>query len=270
LDAAEKKGGVCGYDPEVVTCLLSDQGWVCWEVFHRDLLFTRVDFVEPEAFRFLKVPAVSGTFVSTGNLQDITSMGVQLTPIEVVSSHNTSTKIVFERNHPEMQHLRQVNQDILNNTLLFPNNLDNAMLITTGNLEDITLNSTAMTGLRVHGDVHIQRMLKFGDNSVNNGILLAPQLPSAVYTTPHSGRPSSYAQPGQLSFRVHDSQTVLEFEPPQDGKKLSTITIPARSGTILTTGNLEAVTAQSGSMHSWRQLGSTCLPKHGDDAISWA
>jgi hypothetical protein len=250
LDAAEKKGGVCGYDPEVVTCLLSDQGWVCWEVFHRDLLFTRVDFVEPEAFRFLKVPAVSGTFVSTGNLQDITSMGVQLTPIEVVSSHNTSTKIVFERNHPEMQHLRQVNQDILNNTLLFPNNLDNAMLITTGNLEDITLNSTAMTGLRVHGDVHIQRMLKFGDNSVNNGILLAPQLPSAVYTTPHSGRPSSYAQPGQLSFRVHDSQTVLEFEPPQDGKKFSTITIPARSGTILTTGNLEAVTAQSGSMHS--------------------
>ena len=246
----DKEGGECGYDPEIVTCLLADQGWVCWDVFDRNQLATRVDFVEPQAYRFLRVPAVSGTFVSTGNLQDITSLGVQMTPLQALSSHNTSTKIVFERNRPEVQNLRQVNQEVLNNTLLVPNNVDEAILITTGNLEDITLNSTAMTGLSVQGDVHIQQLLKFGDDSSRSGILLAPKLPSAWYTTPHSGRPSSYAQPGQLSFLVHDSQTVLEFETAQDGKKLSTIKMPASSGSIVTTGNLEAVTAQSGSMHS--------------------
>ena len=124
------------------------------------------------------------------------------------------------------------------------------MLITSGNLEDITLNSGAMTGLRVEHDVHIQRLLKFGDNSSRSGFLLNPVVASEQYTTPHSSRPASYARPGQLSFQVHDSLTVLEFEPAKDGSRLSTISIPASSGSVVTTGNLEAITAQSGAMSS--------------------
>ena len=239
--------GECGYHEEIVTCLESDRGWLCWNVVERDNLAIRIDFAEPTGLRNLHIPAVSGDFVTTGNLQQVTSLGVQVAPIVALSSHNTSTSIRFERGHPT---LVQANQNVLNNTLIIPNNLEQAMLLTTGNLEDITLDSSAMTGLTVENDVYIRRLLKFGDNSSNSGILLQPVFASDQYTKPHSGRPSSSARPGHLSFQVHDSQTVLEFEPTEAGSKLSEITVPSCSGTIVTTGNLEIVTAQSGSMHS--------------------
>jgi len=72
------QGSACGYDAEIVTCLLSDLGWMCWNVVDRDMLATRIDFVNPQNYRFLKMPAVSGTVISTGNLGDVTSLGVQV------------------------------------------------------------------------------------------------------------------------------------------------------------------------------------------------
>lgn len=73
-----KQGSACGYDPEVVTCLLSDHGWMCWNVVERGMLATRVDFVHPQSYRVLELPAVSGTVISTGNLEDVTSLGIQV------------------------------------------------------------------------------------------------------------------------------------------------------------------------------------------------
>ena len=72
------QASTCGYDPEIVTCLLSDHGWMCWNVVERGMLTTRVDFVSPQSYRFLEMPAVSGTVISTGNLEDVTSLGVQV------------------------------------------------------------------------------------------------------------------------------------------------------------------------------------------------
>ena len=239
--------GVCGYDEDIVTCLESDQGWQCWNVIDRPDLVTRIDFEEPNAYRRLKMPAASGTLVSSGNLHDITSIGIQDSPLIALSSHNTSTTLQFERDHPT---LAQKDKDIINNTLVLPNNLNEAMLLTTGNLEDVRLDSGAMTGLSIENDVYIRGSLKFDDNNLNSGLLLSPSIPSKTYTQPHSGRPASFAHPGQLSFQVHDSLTYLEFEPAQGGVQLTNITIPACSGSIVTTGNLEAITAQSGSMTS--------------------
>jgi hypothetical protein len=79
-------GGSCGYDPDIVICMLSDQGWLCWDVAARGNLAIKVDFIDPSSYRFLKIPAASGTMVSQGNLQEITSLGVQVfsisSPIE--------------------------------------------------------------------------------------------------------------------------------------------------------------------------------------------
>jgi hypothetical protein len=72
------ESGPCGYDESVVTCMESDQGWLCWNVIDRNPIATRIDFVEPTRYRRLGVPAVSGTFLSTGNLDDITSLGIQV------------------------------------------------------------------------------------------------------------------------------------------------------------------------------------------------
>ncbi len=54
-----------------------------------------VSFADPTAHRKVTMRDVNGTLVSTGNLRDITSMGVLVSPILAANSPNTATRIKF-------------------------------------------------------------------------------------------------------------------------------------------------------------------------------
>ena len=76
--APNNAAGMCGYDPEIVTCLEWDQGWICWDVYSRNKSAIRLDFVNPQKYRDLNTPAVSGKFITSGNLHEVTSLGYQV------------------------------------------------------------------------------------------------------------------------------------------------------------------------------------------------
>jgi hypothetical protein len=56
---------------------------------------TGVTFADPQAHRKLSIPDASGSLVSTGNLQDITAMGVLVSPILAANSPSHVTRIKF-------------------------------------------------------------------------------------------------------------------------------------------------------------------------------
>ena len=232
-------GSPCGTDEEKIMCLEGDLDWYCWDISIRGNLTTTVDFKEPESYRILSMPAASGTVVSTDNLQDLTSLGVQQQALVAQSGPETQTTIEFESA-----------SDATNNTLLIPNAAD-GILLSTGNLEDVTVDSGYMTGLRVSGNVHVRGSLRFDGSPMFSGLMQSPtEEPSDEYIRPHSGLKSSAGRPAHVRFRVSESTTVLEFEPAAVGVDNHHLTVRPVSGTMISTGNLEAVTAQSGSMTS--------------------
>ena len=268
-------GGACVDDP-AMSCYEHDFGMKCFDLTSRPNFTTTVNFTEPTAQRQLLVPDASGTFISTGNLEDITSVGVLTSSIVSQSTNTTTTTLQFERCQaasPAACGMRQVSSVLQNNTLLVPSAAD-GILLTTGNLEDVTLDSGSMSGLSVATDVQINGLLQFGEASTA-GIRLPPRLGSQHYSTPsgnqHPGNvnlPGSGRGPGQLSFLLErDGQAgttrVFEFEPrdatSSDSARESFLTVPARNGTAISTGNLESVTKESGSMTSLSVGGSSYL-----------
>jgi len=101
----------------------------------------------------------SGTVISTGNLEDITFMGVLDRPIVGKSTNLTTTKLVFDPSDLDSpSFIRQqldAEESVGNSTLLVPSGAD-GILITTGNLEHVTLDSGMATGVRVSGDVQVK------------------------------------------------------------------------------------------------------------------
>jgi hypothetical protein len=197
--------------------------------------------------------------VTTGSLESITSIGVQAAPIFGTSSIGGSvshTALVFtpesDGSGPSQRRPRPSN-----NTLVVPSRRD-GILLSTGSLFDITEESGYMTGLQVETDAHISGWLRVGADPMTSGIRAPPGDASTTYTHPHGGQGSPQGRPAKLAFHVDDASTVLEFEPSPSGESTH-ITVPAASGTILTTGNLEAITAQSGFMSSIRVLHDSFL-----------
>ena len=74
-------GGRCA-DTGTVECAEADGpgGIVCVSTAQAPNLTTAVNFSEPTGWRRLEVPDASGTFVTTGNLQLVTALGVQARP----------------------------------------------------------------------------------------------------------------------------------------------------------------------------------------------
>jgi hypothetical protein len=267
-------GGACVDDP-AMSCYEHDFGIKCFDLTARPNFTSTVNFTEPTAQRQLVVPDASGTFITTGNLEDITSIGVLTSSIVAQSSNSTTTTLQFERCRGEDREgggscgMQQVSSVLKNNTLLIPSAAD-GILLTTGNLEDVTLDSSPMTGLSVTTDVHINGLLRFGDPG-SSGIRLPPRESSVHYSHPHGNQHPGNSNadgrgPGQLSFLLEkDGQEgttrVFEFEPRDagDARDTSYLTVPARNGTLISTGNLESVTKEAGSMTSLSVGGSSYL-----------
>lgn len=80
--------------PPGMACLLTDWEYSC---FNTSVLYNETSnllFETPHADRFLQFPDASGRVISTGNLDDITALGVQGTPITGFSiRHGTAASI---------------------------------------------------------------------------------------------------------------------------------------------------------------------------------
>jgi hypothetical protein len=117
-----------------------------------------------------------------------------------------------------------------------------------------------MTRRSISTDLHINGLLEFGSDARTSGIRLPPRQSSTHYSAPAGKQfPGNTVQagvgggdqvgPGQLAFLLpgKDGETttsrILEFEPRDiaDPKATSYLTVPARNGTVITTGNLEQV-----------------------------
>jgi hypothetical protein len=224
----------------------ADLDFKCHDVRPEPNYTTVLNFTSPKQHQVLSFPDASGTVISTGNLQDITSLGVQDAPLVARSSAWSTTTIVFDAQNE--RGLRQREARPTNNTLLVPSSAS-GILLSTGNLEDLKAESGSMTGLQVKTNLHVQNFLHFGMDPNANGLRAVPTEPSLNYVWPHGNQVAGFARPGRVNFFVHDSRIALEFEP-APGPVSKTISIPGVSGTIVTTGNLEAVTAESGYMTS--------------------
>ena len=135
-----------------------------------------------------------------------------------------------------------------------------------------------MTALSISTDLHINGLLEFGSDARTSGIRLPPRQSSTHYSDPAGKQlPGNTVKagvgggdqvgPGQLAFllpRMDGKATtsrIFEFEPRDidDLKTTSYLTVPARNGTVITTGNLAQVTKELGSMTSISVGGSSYL-----------
>jgi len=123
-----------------------------------------------------------------------------------------------------------------------------------------------MTALSISTDLHINGLLEFGSDARSSGIRLPPRQSSSHYSAPAGkqfpgntvttggGGAGDQVGPGQLAFllpilpgvdgEATTTSRIFEFEPRDAGdlKTTSYLTVPARNGTVITTGNLEQVT----------------------------
>ena len=200
-------------------CFVTDWDNVCINTTDVVNATTDVSFETPHANRFLQFPAATGRVISSGNLEDVTSIGVQGTPImgfsrrlkdgqqsvthiqfgahenepwppsaenclamgcsptdpnltntpselfgcfcspdvewrdtELWKSHTSRAELLYSTSRPAARKI--------GNQLKFPST--DGVLLSTGNLEDVTLDGSSMTGLNISDDLHIHGWLQFG------------------------------------------------------------------------------------------------------------
>ena len=200
-------------------CLVTDWEYVCFDTTNVSNATTDINFETPHANRFLQFPATTGRVISSGNLEDISSIGVQGTPVmgfsrRLKNGQQSVTHLQFgahenapwppnvdvclamgcsptdpnftntpsqlfgcfcspgvERRDTELWKSHPSRVDLLystsrapappvTNKLKVPSN--DGVLLSTGNLEDVTQDSSSMTGLNISGDLHINGWLQFG------------------------------------------------------------------------------------------------------------
>jgi len=244
--------GWCTDDP-TQSCFEGDHGFECFDLGNRPNYTTTVNFTTPSKHQRLQFPDASGTVITTGNLQDVTRLGTLEKPLVGQSTNTTTTTLQFARcaAGDESCGVQQVSDTLVSNTLLIPSSADGIML-STGNLEDVTLDSGAMSGLRITGDLHLTGLLSFSDATDESGFLLPPRAPSREYSSPSGRQRAGNRSPGQLSVQVGASFLTLEVEPRSSAARpdVAFLTVPATDGIIVSSGNLEDVTAEVGAMTS--------------------
>ena len=205
--------GWCTDDP-TQSCFEGDHGFECFDLGNRPNYTTTVNFTTPSKHQRLQFPDASGTVITTGNLQDVTRLGTLEKPLVGQSTNTTTTTLQFARcaAGDESCGVQQVSDTLVSNTLLIPSSADGIML-STGNLEDVTLDSGAMSGLRITGDLHLTGLLSFSDATDESGFLLPPRAPSREYSSPSGRQRAGNRSPGQLSVQVGASFLTLEVEP---------------------------------------------------------
>jgi hypothetical protein len=181
-------------------------------------------------------------------------MGVLDRPIVGKSSNLTTTKLVFDPSDLDSLNFtrqqRDAEESVRNSTLLVPSGAD-GILITTGNLEHVTLDSGMATGVRVSGDVQVKTRhacvpcplkkirkrhaaiilqfhgvlhshgamfsqidgwIEFGEDEGSSGVRAPPREGSTEYKHPAGGQQPGNAGGGQVPVRGPEGMTVLEVE----------------------------------------------------------
>ena len=202
---------------------------------------TVLEITDPTADRFIGVPDVSGTMITTGNLSDITTLGVLTQPIVFEGSTANDFETTLQSLDPTADR-----------TVSLPD--ATGTVITTGNLSDITslgvINSIVFEGSTADefeltlagGDPTADRTVSFPDAA---GTVV---IDSATQTLTNK----TLTSPNVSNLVITDGSIVLEGSTPNDFETTLTVTDPTAdrtisfpdvTGTVVTTGDTGSVTS---------------------------
>ena len=202
---------------------------------------TTLQVTDPTADRFVGVPDASGTMITTGNLSDITTIGVLTQPIVFEGPTANDFETTFQTLDPTADR-----------TVSLPD--ATGTVITTGNLSDITsfgvINSIVFEGSTADefeltlagGDPTADRTVSFPDAA---GTVV---IDSATQTLTNK----TLTSPNISNLIITDGSIVIEGSTPNDFETTLTVTDPTAdrtisfpdvTGTVVTTGDTGSVTS---------------------------
>ena len=193
---------------------------------------TTLTVADPSADRTITLPDVTGTVITTGNLSEITSLGV------------LTTGIVFEgATANDYETTLTVTDPTADNTITLPNN--SGTLITTGNLHNITEFGVLTSAIVMEGSTanDFELTISAGDPTADHTVTF----PDATGTVITTGNLSEITSLGVLTTGIvfegataNDYETTFTVTDPTEDR---TITLPNTTGTVITTGNLSDITS---------------------------
>jgi hypothetical protein len=202
---------------------------------------TVLQVTDPTEDRFIGIPNASGTMITTGNLSDITAVGILTNPIVFEGSTANDFETTLQPIDPTADR-----------TVSLPD--ATGTVITTGNLSDITslgvINSIVFEGSTADefeltlagGDPTADRTVSFPDAG---GTVVVD---SATQTLTNK----TLTSPNVSGLMITDGSIVLEGSTPNDFETTLTVTDPTAdrtisfpdvTGTVVTTGDTGSVTS---------------------------
>jgi Major tropism determinant N-terminal domain len=198
---------------------------------------TTLQVTDPTDDRTITLPNVSGTVITTGNLSDITNIGVFTSTITMEGSTANDHELTISAGDPTADRtatfpdatgtvvLDSATQTLTNKTLTTP-----VISSITNGAATLTLPTSTGT-IALTSDIAAGIVTETGTQTLTNKTLTSPVVSGLTLSD------SSIVIEGSTA---NDFETTLTVTDPTADR---TITIPDVTGTVVTTGNLSAITS---------------------------
>jgi len=198
---------------------------------------TTVQVTDPTADRTITLPDVTGTVITTGNLSDITNIGVFTSTITMEGATANDHELTISAGDPTADRtatfpdatgtivLDTATQTLTNKTLTTP-----VISSITNGAATLTLPTSTGT-IALTSDIAAGIVTESGTQTLTNKTLTSPVVSGLTLSD------SSIVIEGSTA---NDFETTLTVTDPTADR---TITLPDVTGTVVTTGNLSAITS---------------------------
>ena len=198
---------------------------------------TTVQVTDPTADRTITLPDVTGTVITTGNLSDITNIGVFTSTITMEGATANDHELTISAGDPTADRtatfpdatgtivLDSATQTLTNKTLTTP-----VISSITNGAATLTLPTSTGT-IALTSDIAAGIVTESGTQTLTNKTLTSPVVSGLTLSD------SSIVIEGSTA---NDFETTLTVTDPTADR---TITLPDVTGTVVTTGNLSAITS---------------------------
>jgi hypothetical protein len=198
---------------------------------------TTLQVTDPTADRTITLPDVTGTVITTGNLSDITNIGVFTSTITMEGSTANDHELTISAGDPTADRtatfpdatgtivLDTATQTLTNKTLTTP-----VISSITNGAATLTLPTSTGT-IALTSDIAAGIVTESGTQTLTNKTLTSPVVSGLTLSD------SSIVIEGSTA---NDFETTLTVTDPTADR---TITLPDVTGTVVTTGNLSAITS---------------------------
>ncbi len=183
---------------------------------------TTLQVTDPTADRVITIPNVNGTIITTGNLSDITDIGVFSSTIKMEGATADDYELTLSAGNPTEDR-----------EITFPN--ASGTVITTGNLSDITAVGVLTTSVVFEGSTADDYELTLGAGNPTSDITIS--FPDAagtlvVDTATQTLTNKTLTSPLVSNLQITDGSIVLEGSTPNDFETTLTVTDPTADRTI--------------------------------------